>query len=159
MTLWSDYIAPVLRRPPHYQVAALCYRPAVAGAGVEILMVTSLHTRRWILPKGWPKTGMGAAAVAAEEAWEEAGMCPAQTPPCKIGRYRYVKRRRGGVPAPTEVDVFAFAVAGLDDDYPEAGRRTRRWMTPAEAAEAVDEDDLAALLRRVPEMRLPEVGA
>ena len=34
------------------QVAALCWRRAPL---LEILLVTSLRTKRWILPKGWPE--------------------------------------------------------------------------------------------------------
>lgn len=149
-TIWQTLITPVLRRPARFQAAALCYRRAADGP--LILMVTSLHTRRWILPKGWPKTGLDAAGVAMEEAWEEGGVMTRDAPLPRIGRYRYVKKLRGGVPVTTDVDVFAMSVHKLQDDYPEAGRRERRWMTPAEAAAAVEEPELKDLLLRFPAM-------
>ncbi|ETX27717.1 NUDIX hydrolase [Roseivivax isoporae] len=153
-TLWTNFILPILRRPSRYQVAALCWRPA--RDDVEILLVTSLETRRWVLPKGWPKSGFDGLGTALEEAWEEAGVRAGATEPRPVGRYRYDKRMRGGLPVPTDVDVFAIEIATLLDDYPEAGRRDRRWMSPAEAAAAVTEPDLKELLDGVgPRLRTP----
>lgn len=149
-TFWTDFILPILRRPSHYQVAALCYRRTATGT--EILAITSLETQRWILPKGWPKTGFDAGGVALEEAWEEAGVKPRDGKPRKIGRYRYEKRLRGGIPVPTDVDVYAIETEKLYDDYPEAGRRERRWMTPTEAAAAVQEPDLSRLIAGVDDL-------
>ncbi|ETX15078.1 NUDIX hydrolase [Roseivivax halodurans JCM 10272] len=146
-TLWSNYIQPILRRPSRYQVAALCFRRV--GGRLEILLVTSLETRRWILPKGWPKTGFDAGGVALEEAWEEAGVKPRGGKPRRIGRYRYDKRLRGGIPVPTDVDVYAIDTEKLYDDYPEMGRRQRRWVTPQEASAAVDEPGLKTLIAGV----------
>ena len=39
---------------PDTQVAALPWR---RNALVEILLVSSRETRRWVLPKGWPMKG------------------------------------------------------------------------------------------------------
>ena len=142
--IWSDYIAPILRRPSHYQLAALCYRRHEGR--LEILLITSRETRRWVLPKGWPKSGFDAGGTALEEAWEEAGVKPQGRAPRRVGRYSYRKRLKGGLPVPTDVDVFAIEIAKLYDSYPEAGQRERRWVTPAEASEMVDEPDLKALL-------------
>jgi len=145
-TLWKKYIGLLFSRSPQCQVAALCYRHA--GSGLQILVVTSRETRRWVLPKGWPKAGLDAAGAALEEAWEEAGVTPVSPRGHKIGCYRYAKRLDGGLPLNTDVHVFAFEVAGLQDSYPEVGQRERRWMSPDEAAAAVDEPDLQDLLRR-----------
>ena len=35
------------------QTGALCYRKTKSG-GLEILLITSRRTKRWIGPKGWP---------------------------------------------------------------------------------------------------------
>ncbi|MFV0244244.1 MAG: NUDIX hydrolase [Qingshengfaniella sp.] len=147
--IWENMIRPLLGRPTHFQVAALCYRKTKDGP--RILVLTSHDTRRWILPKGWPKRGFDAASVALQEAWEEGGVRAPGVRPVPIGRYRYDKRLAGGVPVRTDVDVYAIKVAALEDDYPEAGQRERRWMRPDEAADAVDEPDLKALLRNLPQ--------
>ena len=143
----KNFIAPMVSRPARYQVAALCYRHAPEG--LQILMITSLNTGRWILPKGWPKAGREAGAIAVEEAWEEAGIQPAAgAAPHKIGHYRYQKKLKGDVPVTTDVDVFAIAVTDLAESYPEQARRKRVWMSPADAAKAVQEPGLKDLLSR-----------
>ena len=146
-TIWSQFIQPILKRPSRYQVAALCFRRD--RGELEVLLVTSLQTHRWILPKGWPKSGFDAGGVALEEAWEEAGVKPRGGKPARIGRYRYDKRLRGGIPVPTNVDVYAIETELLYDAYPEAGKRERRWMKPRDAAAAVDEPQLQSLLSDV----------
>ncbi len=140
----------MLRRPAGFQVAALCHR--IGPGGVEVLLITSRETRRWILPKGWPMSGTDAGGTALQEAWEEAGVKPRGGRPVKIGAYRYDKVLDGGLPSPTDVDVYAIAVDKLYDSYPEAGQRTRRWMPPDEAAGLVAEPQLAALLRALPDL-------
>lgn len=130
------------RRPPVLQVAALCMDPATG----RLLLITSRGTKRWIIPKGWPMTGRSAAGAALREAWEEAGVCGrAQESP--VGQYAYNKKQGRGLGIPINVQVYLIRVTGLDDDYPEAGERERKWFTPAEAADLVDETELKALLR------------
>ena len=51
------------------QYGALPYRVGPDGA-VEILLVTSRETRRWIIPKGWPIKGLKPSKSAAREAAE-----------------------------------------------------------------------------------------
>ena len=72
------------------QFAALCWRRK--RGKLQILLITSLETRRWILPKGWPKKGFDAEGTALDEAWEEAGIRPVGSGRGLIGRYRYTKR-------------------------------------------------------------------
>ena len=39
------------------QVAALCWRQSSKRPSqLEVLLITSLNSKRWILPKGWPET-------------------------------------------------------------------------------------------------------
>jgi 8-oxo-dGTP pyrophosphatase MutT (NUDIX family) len=147
-TFWENVISPLISRPSRFQVAALCYRRL--GGEVQVLVITSRDTGRWILPKGWPKRGYDAGGTALEEAWEEAGVKSDGAPPRLIGTYRYDKRLKGGVPVTTDVEVFAIRVIKLLDDFPEVGERTREWMTPEDAAGVVDETGLKALLRDLP---------
>ena len=49
-------------KPEAVQVAALPWRRNAEGR-VEILMATSRDTGRWVLPKGWPKSGFDAGLV------------------------------------------------------------------------------------------------
>jgi phosphohistidine phosphatase len=54
------------------QSAILPYR--LRGDDLEVLVITSRKGTRWVLPKGIVEPGMTAAASAAKEAMEEAGV-------------------------------------------------------------------------------------
>ena len=58
---------------PRLQYGALPYRTS-NGQRAEFMLVTSRETRRWIIPKGWPKSGKSPHRSAAHEAFEEAGV-------------------------------------------------------------------------------------
>lgn len=143
--IWTGFIAPMMRRPARYQVAALCWRQG--DAGLEVLLITSRGTGRWVIPKGWPKKGRSGAQTAAEEAWEEAGVRLAQGTTALVGRYHYLKRMKGNLPIDTAVDVYAMQVAHLEDSYPETGQRERAWFSLQQAALLVDEPELGLILR------------
>lgn len=148
--IWTDFIALILRRPSRYQVAALCWRRAATG--LEVLLISSRHSGRWILPKGWPQLGQDSAGTALQEAWEEAGIRFDGTPTGPIGSYSYRKRLDGDVPVRTEVEIFAIEVTELRDDFPEAGQRKREWFSPEAAAALVQEPGLAQILRDAPKL-------
>ena len=116
-----------------------------AEGGRRILLITSRETRRWVVPRGNPMPGLEPWQAAAEEAWEEAGIRGdvASEP---LGAYRYDKRRPDGSFLPAEVRLFAMKVREEAGTWPESDERERRWFSPEEAAEAVDEPDLKALL-------------
>lgn len=116
--------------------------------GIEVLMVTSRETRRWILPKGWAEPGVSPAAMAAREAWEEAGVRgrAAEEP---FGTYRYEKRLPRGRTVGCLVSVYLLAVEEELEDWPERGERERRWFTPGQAAMACGEPGLVGTLLRV----------
>lgn len=130
------------------QIAALPYRSAGSGADapVSILLVTSRETRRWVVPKGNPMTGLPSHAAAAVEAEEEAGVRGAVCP-TPLGSYRYLKRRKNGTSLMLEVDVFPLAVTEELPSWKEEGERERRWFSRSEAADAVEEADLAEMIR------------
>lgn len=119
-----------------------------AGGGLEVLLITSRETRRWVVPRGNPIPGKSAAESAAQEAYEEAGIRGAVDPE-PVGRYLYQKRRRSGALLPAEVRLFVMRVAEEAEDWPEKGERERRWFTPADAARAVAEADLSELILAV----------
>lgn len=132
-----------LDRPARRQVGALCWRRE--GGKVEVLLVTSRESGRWIIPKGNRMTGLSDAEAAAEEAWEEAGV-RGKLRPLRIGSFHYVKVMARGAARQTAVDVYALRVKEVLKDWPERKQRTRRWFTPEEAAGLVDEAELKILL-------------
>ncbi|SIO02520.1 NUDIX hydrolase [Vannielia litorea] len=144
---WDGFVRPMLQRPPRLQVAALCYRKRKDGK--EVLLVTSRGTGRWILPKGWPIRGKDASGSAMQEAWEEAGVRRGQTAPDAIGSYFYRKTDDAGLGLPVQTLVFPVAVEEMADDFPEARERERRWVSPGEAADMVQEPELRDILREL----------
>lgn len=129
---------------PRRQSAALPWRRTDEGA-VEVLLITSRETRRWVVPKGWPMTGLTLAAGAAQEALEEAGVRGhIQTE--ALGSYAYDKRLKTGRLQPVVVEVFALAVTKERKNWREKSQRAKQWLSPAAAAQLVDEPDLAALI-------------
>jgi 8-oxo-dGTP pyrophosphatase MutT (NUDIX family) len=126
------------------QVGALCWRQRADGP--EVLLVTSRDTGRWVIPKGWPMPGRDPHEAAAREAWEEAGVT-GQAEPAALGSYSYDKLCGDGRTVHCRVSVYPVAVRKLAGSFPEKGQRKRRWMALAEAAAAVQEESLAALIR------------
>ncbi len=110
------------------------------------MLITSRGTGRWVIPKGNVPSGMTPHAAAAEEAMEEAGISGAICP-TPLGSYRYRKRRGNGASLMVDVDVFPLAVTRELHAWKEQAERERRWFTLAEAADAVDEEDLRDLIR------------
>lgn len=139
-------IEPVLRRNDRVQAAALCLREGKQGR--EVLLVSSLTTRRWILPKGWPMNGRSLAGAALQEAWEEAGVIgrAEETP---VGYYTYEKILKSGPPVTCRVEVFRIHVSDLARDWPERKRRKRAWTPLDQAMKIVEEPELKALLARL----------
>ncbi len=140
-------LMPITAMRPNAQVAALCYRSRPEG-GKEILLITSRDTGRWIIPKGWPIDGLDAIEAAKQEAWEEAGVASGQVSPEPLGSYDYVKVMEGGQNVHCRTRVFALRVDEIAGEFPEASEREREWMDPRDAAELVDEPDLADILRK-----------
>ena len=142
---WQEMLRPIFLRPKRVQVAALCYRQT--DSGKEVLLITSRDTGRWILPKGWPIDGLNGAESALREAWEEAGVKTARIEGAPIGQYEYLKGLDTGGTAPVETQVYLTRVTELAAEYPECSERKRRWVTPKEAANMVNEPGLQDILR------------
>ena len=111
------------------QIAALPYRNVGQGldAPVQILLVTSRETRRWVIPKGNLADTIVPHAAAAQEAEEEAGVRGAVCP-MPLGSYRYRKRKGSGASLMADVDVFPLAVTEELADWKEKEQRERRWF-------------------------------
>jgi 8-oxo-dGTP pyrophosphatase MutT (NUDIX family) len=146
-SIWENFLGPLLQRPKRQQVAALCYRGS--GDAKEVLLVTSRGTGRWIIPKGWPMRGKDGPGSAMQEAWEEAGVREATSAGDPIGSYTYEKHKDNGWSFPVETMVYPVSVEKLEDKFPEVQERTRKWFSPADAANLVQEPELKTILRGI----------
>lgn len=129
------------------QVAALPFR--VVDGAVEVLLVTSRETKRWLIPKGWPMKGRKPHKAAAREAEEEAGV-KGRIEGKPLGHYTYWKRRIVHFDL-CRVDVYPLEVMKQLKSWKEKGQREARWFKVEEAADAVLEPALAWLIHRLPE--------
>ena len=129
-----------------HQVAALPMRLAGDGT-VQLLLVTSRETRRWIIPKGWPMKGLKDHRAAGREAEEEAGV---KGPVLKnaVGQYTYWRRARRDFRL-TPVSVFLMCVEGRLGAWKEKGQRESRWIDAREVASLVQEPELITLIEAV----------
>jgi 8-oxo-dGTP pyrophosphatase MutT (NUDIX family) len=134
----------MLQRPPRQQFAAICHRRRKKTNELEVLVITSRDTGRWVIPKGWHMTGKQPHAIAEREAFEEAGI-KGKAGREPIGSYGYMKKMAGGHKVLTRVQVHALEVKTLVKDFPEKGTRRLEWVTCAEAAQRVEEPELKAL--------------
>jgi 8-oxo-dGTP pyrophosphatase MutT (NUDIX family) len=146
MTRPVDRLRPEPDREPRTQYAALPWRKGADGA-VEVLLITSRDTRRWVIPKGWPIKTLKPGASAAQEAFEEAGVL-GTTARKSLGAYHYEKRLRSGRLQHVRVLVYGLEVREERPAWPELGQRAKCWTTPVDAASLVDEPELKTLLAK-----------
>lgn len=126
------------------QIAALPMRWDRNG-DLQILLVTSRDTGRWVMPKGWIMDGHKPWAAAEIEALEEAG-ATGYISQEEIGVYRYPKIMDNGAIVPCRVRIYPMIVEKLKRDWKERKERKRQWFSPRSAAKKVDEEDLSKLL-------------
>jgi 8-oxo-dGTP pyrophosphatase MutT (NUDIX family) len=131
---------------PKIQIGAIPYRHRPDGA-VEIMLVTTRETQRWIVPKGWPIRGLKGHEAAAREAMEEAGLV-GEVGKKPIGRYTYWKRRTRDFVL-CKVRLYPLAVKDQLASWPEQDQRRSQWFTQADAADLVDEPALGTILREL----------
>lgn len=125
------------------QVAALPVRKTADGR-LEVLLITSRETGRWVIPKGWPMKRLKDWEAAAREAHEEAGVS-GKISGKPIGSYRY-RKAEGETSRLLEVAVYVLKVKKEKKRWPEQDQRSRTWFPLEMAARRVREARLAALI-------------
>ncbi len=125
-----------------HQSAVLAYR--VQKKRMQVMMITSLDTGRWVIPKGHIEGGLSARASAEKEAFEEAGLL-GQVSKVSIGHFDYHKTElKGG--GHCSVQVFPMRVRRAVPKWPEKDLRRRKWMSPKKAAASVAEPQLRRII-------------
>jgi 8-oxo-dGTP pyrophosphatase MutT (NUDIX family) len=129
------------------QYGALCWR--MHRGKIEVLLITSRDTGRWVIPKGWPMANRSPAEAAEQEAWEEAGV-RGTVATQGLGDFSYEKCMTPSHAIACTVKVFALRVAELVDKFPERKQRRRKWFAAEKAARKVNEPELRQLLAHLP---------
>jgi 8-oxo-dGTP pyrophosphatase MutT (NUDIX family) len=124
--------------PPSYsgrQAGALPFR--IAFGEVQVLLITSRRSGKWMFPKGALEDGLTPAESAAREALEEAGVTGqiADTP---IGSYRSSSGQ--------EVEIFPLDVLDILPHWKEQGQRIRHWATVRDARRMLADPQMVRLV-------------
>lgn len=126
------------------QIAALPIRWDREGQ-LQVLMVTSRGTGRWVMPKGWQMNGKKPWRAAEIEALEESGAI-GSVGSDPLGEYNYIKDLDDGTRIPIRVTIYPMIVERLKKRWKERADRTRRWFNVRSAAKRVDEPELREML-------------
>ena len=124
------------------QFAALCYR--IKDDKVQVCIVTSRRSKRWIVPKGWPMQGQTPMDAAATEAFEEAGV-RGKIYPRPIGVFSYYKVRSEDE-LPCMAVVYPLKVKKVLKRWPEERERERKWVSRKKAAALLDDAELSNIV-------------
>ncbi len=137
--------AAIASRVPKLQYAALPWRKSKRG--LEILLVTTLTTQRWIVPKGWPLKNLTPGECAAYEALEEAGVIGTVARKA-LGSFTYEKRKKSGKFVPCRIDVYPMEVVKRRRKWVERDMRKSRWCSCAKAIALVSDAGLQELIAK-----------
>ena len=110
---------------------------------LEILLVTTIRKKNWIIPKGFIEYNLSPFQSAKKEAFEEAGLRGSNTTRI-LGSY---KAKKNGSELLTK--VYSMKVTAVYKDYPEKNLRKRKWLSPADAAKKVSIPEVAKMIRKM----------
>lgn len=126
-----------------HQVGALPVR--VRNGRIQVCLITTRETRRWVIPKGWPMKGQRDFVAAKLEAEEEAGLI-GRIEKLPVGSFVYWKRQLDGFER-VKVFVYLLRVHSRLQTWKEMGQRQIRWVLLDDACLLVEEPSLTLLLQ------------
>jgi len=112
---------------------------------LQILLITSLKSKRWILPKGYIEFNLSPFESAKKEAYEEAGVTGANET-VEVGSLK-MKRPIGLC----NIIIYSMEVLEVLDDYPEKDLRKRKWFSVKEAAENISFPEVSEMILQLEE--------
>lgn len=112
---------------------------------LEILLVTSIRKKNWIVPKGYIEFNLTPFESAKKEAYEEAGVVGSNET-VEVGQFINEKKNRKEL-----IKVYTMEVDEELNDYPEKNLRKRKWFTFDEAMEKVQNPQIKNFIRKLKE--------
>lgn len=109
----------------------------------EVLLVTSIRRKNWIIPKGFIEYHLSPFQSAKKEAFEEAGVKGSNTTKI-LGSYTV---RKNGSELLTK--IYSMKVTRVFKDYPEKNLRKRKWFSVYDAAKKVSIPEIARMIRKL----------
>jgi 8-oxo-dGTP pyrophosphatase MutT (NUDIX family) len=111
------------------QSGVIPYR--VNNGVLEILLITTVKKKKWIIPKGYVEFNLSPFESAKKEAFEEAGIIGSNET-YELGTIEL--KKGNGI---THMKIFSMEVTKVLDDYPEKELRKRKWFDSKEASTKV----------------------
>lgn len=113
------------------------------GNLIEVLLVTTIKKKKWIIPKGYIEFNLTPFESAKKEAYEEAGVIGSNET-VELGTIKI--KKPDGI---QKVKIFSMEVIEELKDYPEKNLRKRKWFSVKEAAENVKNPELSKLILNI----------
>ncbi len=107
---------------------------------LEILLITSVKKKKWIIPKGYIEFNLTAFESAKKEAYEEAGIIGANET-IELGYFE--NQKAIGI---CHTKIFALEVTKILENYPEKNIRKRKWFEFKEAAATVSIPEITKMI-------------
>jgi 8-oxo-dGTP pyrophosphatase MutT (NUDIX family) len=152
--LLAELAASPMTPPPMQEGRALLEAGVLAyrrqkHRDIEILLISKKRTKRWGIPKGRAEPHLNFSEIAAQEAFEEAGVI-GYVSTSSVGMFRAKKqlKDRGGHQI-IEVWVYLFEVTKTRAKWPEKHKREIKWVSCQVAAQELREPLLAHLCHRL----------
>ncbi len=108
--------------------------------GLEILLITTMKKKKWIIPKGYIEFNLTAFESAKKEAYEEAGIIGANET-FELGYFE--NQKSIGV---CHTKIFALEVIKVLENYPDKNARKRKWFESKEAANTVAIPEISKMI-------------
>lgn len=112
---------------------------------LEILLVTSIRKKKWIVPKGYIEFNLTPFESAKKEAYEEAGVVGSNET-VEVGQFIAEKKNRKEL-----IKVYTMEVDKELNDYPEKNLRKRKWFAFDEAMEKVQNPQIKNFIKKLKE--------
>jgi 8-oxo-dGTP pyrophosphatase MutT (NUDIX family) len=123
------------------QSAVIPYRKK--DGELQILLITSIRKKRWIIPKGFIEFNLSAFESAKKEAYEEAGIIGANET-IELGNFK-IDKYGGDV----LIKVYSMEVVEEHEDYSEKNLRKRKWFSLDEAIKKIETPEIANMIRKL----------
>jgi 8-oxo-dGTP pyrophosphatase MutT (NUDIX family) len=118
---------------------------SIKDGELQILLITSIRKKKWIIPKGFIEFNLSAFESAKKEAFEEAGVVGTNET-IELGSFTI--KKYGGL---TNIVVYSMEVEKFKDDYPEKNLRKRKWYTVEEAVEIISIPEVGNMFQKLAE--------
>ena len=123
------------------QSAVIPYRKK--DGELQILLITSIRKKKWIIPKGFIEFNLSAFESAKKEAYEEAGIIGANET-IELGNFK-IDKYGGDV----LIKVYSMEVVEEHEDYSEKNLRKRKWFSLDEAIKKIETPEIANMIRKL----------